>query len=180
MNDDKNISDNPPQANVKTVNAGCKTCVVLATQITPSASTRMRNFVPIAKARDHVWFPWTKPALAPRVLAGAIGAVFRRRPVPLRRNGPDCQEYGSNSMSRPIVNQNFEHPADGWYNIEARGEFPNSRASVVQVIDAAASESIVNRFNAAAAAPNFPGMLIDIEHFKHDDSKETRAYPHYR
>jgi phage I-like protein len=79
-------------------------------------------------------------------------------------------------VSTRILNSDFQPAADGFSMIEKLGEFPNARANVVQIIDAAACESIVNRFNAAAAAPNFPGMLIDIEHFKHDQSKETRAY----
>ena len=72
--------------------------------------------------------------------------------------------------------QPFSHPADGWYHIEAQGEHPNRRAGIIQVIDAAACASIVNRFNAEAAAPGFAGMLIDHEHFKHDEDKETVAY----
>ena len=82
-------------------------------------------------------------------------------------------------MNKPILNRNFQHPADGWYHIEAIGEHPNAEAGVVQVIDAAAVESIVNRFNAAAAAGKLSHgheMLIDHEHFKHDSDKETRAF----
>ena len=60
--------------------------------------------------------------------------------------------------------------------LEAKGEHPNTRAGVVQVIDDPASDSIVNRFNAEADEPGFAGMLIDHEHFKHDTDKETAAY----
>ena len=70
----------------------------------------------------------------------------------------------------------FQHPADGWYQIEAKGEHPNPRAGLVQVIDSAACAAIAGRFNAEAAAPGFAGMLIDHEHFKHDENKETVAY----
>src|SRR5271155_1162040 len=79
-------------------------------------------------------------------------------------------------MNAPILNRDFQHPADGWYQIEAAGEHPNRRAGIVQVIDGAACEAIVNRFNAEAAQPGFAGMLIDHEHFKHDQDKETVAY----
>jgi hypothetical protein len=79
-------------------------------------------------------------------------------------------------MNTPILNRDFQHPADGWYNIEAKGIHPNARARLVQVIDDPACQSIVNRFNADAAKPGFAGLLIDHEHFKHDDDKETRAY----
>ena len=70
----------------------------------------------------------------------------------------------------------FSHPHDGWYHVEALGEHPNSRAGIIQVVDRLACESIANRFNQEAAQPGFPGMLIDHEHFKHDQDKETVAY----
>jgi hypothetical protein len=79
-------------------------------------------------------------------------------------------------MNAAILNRDFEHPSDGWYQIEPPGEHLNRAANVVQVIDDMAARSIVNRFNEEASAPNFPGMLIDHEHFKHDASKETLAY----
>jgi phage I-like protein len=70
----------------------------------------------------------------------------------------------------------FTHPTDGWYQIEAKGEHPNPRAGIVQVIDSPACAAIAERFNREATAPGFAGMLIDHEHFKHDQSKETVAY----
>ena len=79
-------------------------------------------------------------------------------------------------MNPSILNREFQHPADGWYQIEAKGEHPNRRAGVVQVVDDRACEAIVNRFNAEAAGPGFAGMLIDHEHFKHNEDKETVAY----
>ena len=85
-------------------------------------------------------------------------------------------------MQATILNREFQRPADGWYALEVPGEHPNRAADVVQVIDEAAVASIVRRFNQEAEhyeAQNgvaFPGMLVDIEHFKHDASKETRAY----
>jgi phage I-like protein len=79
-------------------------------------------------------------------------------------------------MNTPILNRDFQHPADGWYQIEAKGEHPNRRAGIVQVIDDLAGQSIAERFNAEAAEAGFAGMLIDHEHFKHDEDKETVAY----
>ena len=81
-------------------------------------------------------------------------------------------------MNTSILNRenNFQHPSDGWYNIEAKGEHPNKRAGVVQVIDDAACFAITAAFNSQASAPGYPGMLIDHEHFKHDQDKETVAY----
>lgn len=80
-------------------------------------------------------------------------------------------------MNSPILNRDFAHPADGWYHLEPKGEFPNANADgVVQVIDDTACQAIANRFNAAAAAPGFAGMLVDHEHFHHEASQESRAY----
>jgi phage I-like protein len=82
-------------------------------------------------------------------------------------------------MTTPILNREFQHPADGWYHIEPSGEHPNSAAGIVQVIDAEACEKIVNRFNAdakAGALQHGHEMLIDHEHFSHDADKETLAF----
>ena len=81
-----------------------------------------------------------------------------------------------------ILNREFQHPTDGWYQIEIPGQHPNRAAGVVQVIDNKAVESIVATFNREATeyplkhGHEFPGMLIDHEHFKHDLNKETLAY----
>lgn len=79
-------------------------------------------------------------------------------------------------MNLPILNREYRHPDDGWYHIEAKGEHLYRTHNLVQVIDDEAVASMVNRFNRAAADPNFPGMLVDIEHFSHDMDRETRAY----
>lgn len=79
-------------------------------------------------------------------------------------------------MNTRILNRNFEHPADGWYDIEAKGKHPNKQSRIIQVVDDTAMNAIVAAFNREAASPDFPGMLIDHEHFKHDDDKETIAY----
>jgi phage I-like protein len=79
-------------------------------------------------------------------------------------------------MNAIILNRDFQHPTDGWYHIEPKGEHLNAQAGVIQVVDNTAVEAIVNRFNAEADKPGFPGMLIDHEHFKHDAEKETIAY----
>ena len=79
----------------------------------------------------------------------------------------------------PDDDRNFEHPVDGWYHIEPKGEHANRAGKVVQVIDDTACEAIANRFNQDADAGNQSHgheMLIDHEHFKHDTGKETIAY----
>jgi hypothetical protein len=82
-------------------------------------------------------------------------------------------------MHPKILNRDFQHPADGWYQIEALGHHPNRAAGVVQVIDAGAAQAIVDRFNAEAAAGQLrhgQEMLIDHEHFSDQPDQETRAY----
>jgi phage I-like protein len=85
-------------------------------------------------------------------------------------------------MQASILNRDFLRPTDGWYALEVPGEHPNRAADVVQVIDETAVASIVRRFNQEAEhyevqnGVAYPGMLIDIEHFKHDAGRETRAY----
>jgi len=82
-------------------------------------------------------------------------------------------------MNSSILNPDFSHPADGWYQIEPRGEHPNQAAAVIQVIDEEAINSIVSQFNGDAAAGKLRHgneMLIDHEHFSEQPDKETRAY----
>lgn len=82
-------------------------------------------------------------------------------------------------MKTRILNKNFQHPADGWYHIEALGNHPNRAAGVMQVIDAESAQSIVRTFNAEAKAGKLRHgneMLIDHEHFSDQQDQETRAY----
>lgn len=82
-------------------------------------------------------------------------------------------------MRRTILNREFQHPADGWYQIEALGHHRNRAAGLVQVVDAAAATAIVSRFNTEAAAGQLRHgheMLIDHEHFSDQPDQETRAY----
>ena len=82
-------------------------------------------------------------------------------------------------MKATILNREFQHPRDGWYQIERKGRHPNRAAGVIQVIDDVAATSIVNRFNEGAAAGTLrhgSEMLIDHEHFSDQADKETVAY----
>lgn len=79
-------------------------------------------------------------------------------------------------MNKLILNRQGLLPADSWYQIEVTGEHYNPAAGLVQVIDAPALESIVNRFATAAASPNFAGLLIDQDHFSLDPAKSTEAF----
>ena len=78
-------------------------------------------------------------------------------------------------MHTLILNRNFELPGDGWYHIAPLGEFPHAAAGVVQVIDPDACRAIVNAFHAESAQPNFPGLLIDFDHFSLDRQKPSEA-----
>lgn len=82
-------------------------------------------------------------------------------------------------MNIAILNREFKHPADGFYQIEAKGYHPNARSGVVQVIDDKAIRSCADNFNQAATAGALHHgneMLVDHEHFKHDEKQETVAY----
>ncbi len=82
-------------------------------------------------------------------------------------------------MRSTILNREFQHPTDGWYQIEAKGKHPNRAAGLVQVIDDEAATAIVKRFNADANANQLrhgSEMLIDHEHFSDQEDQETRAY----
>jgi len=82
-------------------------------------------------------------------------------------------------MNSSILNPDFSHPSDGWYQIEPKGEHPNQAAGVIQVIDDDAMKSIVGQFNQDAAAGKLRHgneLLIDHEHFSDQPDKETRAY----
>jgi phage I-like protein len=75
-----------------------------------------------------------------------------------------------------ILNRNFELPADGWHQLAPLGEFPHSAAGIVQVIDAGACTRMVAAFeNARATSGNFPGLLIDFDHFSLDAEKRSEA-----
>ena len=82
-------------------------------------------------------------------------------------------------MNTRILNRDFQHPADGWYQIEVLGNHPNRAAGLVQVLDPDAARPSSDRFNADAAAGQLrhgSEMLIDHEHFSDQQDQESRAY----
>jgi len=82
-------------------------------------------------------------------------------------------------MNPKILNKDFQHPSDGWYQIEPKGDHPNRAAGVVQVIDEEAVSTIVNRFNTDAQAGSLRHgneLLVDHEHFSDQPDQESRAY----
>lgn len=69
----------------------------------------------------------------------------------------------------------FVLPTDGWAHITPCGEFPHAGAGVVQVIDRAACDRIAAEFNARKADTNFPGVLVDFDHFSLDTAQSSEA-----
>ena len=69
----------------------------------------------------------------------------------------------------------FALPEDGFFHIVPKGEYPHRRTGLVQVLDDAAMQAMANRFNEEASDPNFPGLLIDYDHFSNDSDKSTEA-----
>ncbi len=75
-----------------------------------------------------------------------------------------------------ILNRNFELPDDGWYQLAPLGEFPHAAAGVTQIIDESACQHMVTAFETVKnSAGNFPGLLIDFDHFSLDAEKRSEA-----
>jgi len=75
-----------------------------------------------------------------------------------------------------ILNRNFELPADGWHQLAPLGDFPHAAAGITQIIDETACLRMVAAFeNEQAAADNFPGLLIDFDHFSLDATRHSEA-----
>ena len=75
-----------------------------------------------------------------------------------------------------ILNRNFELPKDGWYQLAPLGEFPHAAAGITQIIDEAACTQMVAAFETVKnSSGNFPGLLIDFDHFSLDAAKHSEA-----
>lgn len=71
----------------------------------------------------------------------------------------------------PLFNREGQLPADGWFHLVPRGEYPNTTddgRKVMQVLDDAAFEAMLKNFE--------PKLLIDQEHFSHDTDKSSEAF----
>jgi phage I-like protein len=68
----------------------------------------------------------------------------------------------------------FAPAADGWFHIAPKGTFPHPNGTM-QVLDAEALEAMRRTFDEEAKAPNFPGLLVDFDHFSHDPTQPTTA-----
>ena len=77
-------------------------------------------------------------------------------------------------MNPLILNRDFKLADDGFIHLIPLGEFPHP-SGIVQVIDETSARAIVNRFNADRQGANFPGILIDYDHFSDDPDKRSEA-----
>ena len=69
----------------------------------------------------------------------------------------------------------YRLPEDGWYQLSAIGRFPHTPTGLTQVVDEDACRAIVDRFAQDAKAPNFPGILVDFDHFSLEKDKPSEA-----
>jgi phage I-like protein len=68
----------------------------------------------------------------------------------------------------------FEPAPDGWFHIAPHGTFPHPNGAL-QVIDAEACDAMQRTFQEEAKGPNFPGLLVDFDHFSHDPAQPSTA-----
>jgi len=71
--------------------------------------------------------------------------------------------------------KDFMLAGDGWVQVTPCGEFPHVGAGVTQVIDREACDRIAADFNARRSVINFPGVLVDFDHFSLDTEKSSEA-----
>lgn len=69
----------------------------------------------------------------------------------------------------------FVIAGDGWVQLTPCGEFPHSGAGVTQVVDREACDRIAAEFVGRKADTNFPGVLVDFDHFSLDTDKSSEA-----
>src|SRR6266571_3068248 len=88
-------------------------------------------------------------------------------------------EGGTFHQLSPLLNRaadgKFALPADGWFQLAPKGEYPHSDSGQLQVLDEPAINAMVQRFEAESRAPNSAGLLIDYDHFSYDTDKPSEA-----
>ncbi len=77
-------------------------------------------------------------------------------------------------MNTLEIKHPFVLPADDWFHVAPLGEFDHA-SGVRQVIDDKACRAMADNFTKEAAAPNFPGLLVDFDHFSHSADKTSAA-----
>lgn len=81
------------------------------------------------------------------------------------------------------VNGKYLLPEDGWFHLAPVGKVilgdretaDGKKVPVKQRLTKRGLQRMVERFEQAAKEPNFPGLLVDFEHFSHDNEKSTEA-----
>ena len=71
--------------------------------------------------------------------------------------------------------KDFMLAGDGWVQVTPCGDFPHVGAGVMQVIDREACDRIAADFNGHKSDPNYPGVLVDFDHFSLDTEKSSEA-----
>jgi hypothetical protein len=74
-----------------------------------------------------------------------------------------------------MTDNSFVLAGDGWVQVTPCGEFPHVGAGVTQVIDREACDKIAVDFNGRKSDANFPGVLVDFDHFSLDTEKSSEA-----
>ena len=74
-----------------------------------------------------------------------------------------------------MENNTFVLAGDGWVQVTPCGEFPHVGAGVTQVIDREACDRIAAEFNGRKTDANFPGVLVDFDHFSLDTAQSSEA-----
>ena len=69
----------------------------------------------------------------------------------------------------------FVLASDGWVQLTPLGEFYHNGAEVTQVVDREACDAIAKDFDARKSDANFPGVLVDFDHFSLDTDKSSEA-----
>lgn len=71
----------------------------------------------------------------------------------------------------------FRPTENGWVNVFPYGDYPvNYNGNrLIQRCDRTAARSMVLMFNSEARRPNFPGIMIDFDHFSDDAAKPSIA-----
>lgn len=79
----------------------------------------------------------------------------------------------------PLLNREFKLPADGFFQFAPLGEYPIqdpvTKNRVIQVVDAEAVSLMAADIARQKAKANWPGLLVDRDHFSYDNTKESRA-----
>ena len=92
-----------------------------------------------------------------------------------------CSDYAT-GLCTPLLNRESGNlPDDGFFHLVARGEHPivvpagKIRKRIIQVIDQQALSAMLANFNRRREEDPNHRLLIDYEHFSHNQSKSTEA-----